>query len=429
MTIGIHVLGEGCGETVIIELPDGSVGVVDTYCHSIGDFPALTFLQDSLKVSSLRFVAASHPHSDHCRGITRLGEELHAEGCWLFDAISDQNLREYFYQLKKLGGRDAVDDALRLPYGTISLEVMRLNAYFKRKLHQSPPSDLRLMRVPERFDICGGEVTVTVLAPGTRSSTKYKDSIEAALTSMSKDGKTISPDWSGGRMRPNLISASLLFQYGDTRIILMGDTETPLWEEWNAERVTRKALNTGAVQFLKVGHHGSEIAYHQPFYASACQRNTIAVLTPFARHESPLPSHAGIAKIMHHTRKIYCTNRFAASSSTGYDWRTVSSPAIPASWYSAIAHKPSLERLLAPTLSRKTRPSPSDRIPALWVDDCKRRPSLLRLLHPRLRQLSTMIVRLPPQDIFRVSFFFEKDGTEIVNKRYLGSGTGKLLLP
>jgi hypothetical protein len=37
-----------------------------------------------------------------------------------------------------------------------------------------------------------------------------------------------------------------------------------------------------------------------------------------------------------------------------------------------------------------------------------------------------MIVRQPPQDAFRVSFFFEKDGSEIVNRRYFGVGAGKL---
>ena len=240
----------GCGETIILELPDGSFGIVDTYCHSPKRFPAPDFLRNSLGAASLRFIAATHPHSDHCRGIARLGREFVAEECWVFDAISDQNLREYFAQVKKLGGKDVVDVALKLPPGTIAVEIMQLHHYVVEKSRQPPPSKPRLMRVPKQFEICAGEVTVTVLAPGDRASIQYKDSIRAALSSMTEDGRTISPKWSGGEVRPNLICGSLLIQYGKTRLILMGDSEVPLWKEWDEERKSEKALNTEPVQFL-----------------------------------------------------------------------------------------------------------------------------------------------------------------------------------
>jgi len=430
MPIGVHVLGPGYGETIVLDLPDNSLGVVDTYRQREGRFPALDFIRNGLPGPrrSLRFLAVTHPHSDHCCGITQLSEAVSVGEWWVYDSLPHENVREFFRQLVILGAIDAVDDALRLPPGTISLETLRLYDRVMEHARRPDAPTPRLLKVPEAFDLCDGQVRIVILAPGIRSCLTYGDAIGRSLKSMTKDGRTVSPDWSPSQVCANLISASILIEYGATRILLSGDAQVPLWEEWDIDRAERPGLDVRTVHFLKIGHHGSQNGYFRPLYERVCGSQTTAVLTPFARGQKPLPSRDGVQQIAHHTTNIYTTNRFVSSESSRFAWRAENLPALPTQWVADIANQPELRSLLAPELNTGRAPSPGGRLPRHWHEDCRTNPQILSLLHPDLREVKVILADSPPQDVFRFSAYYDTDGNELTERRFTGAGVGKVVL-
>jgi competence protein ComEC len=83
--------------------------------------------------------------------------------------------------------------------------------------------------------------------------------------SLSIDGVSVrflAPDsaWTAGLRDPNLASTIALVQYGEVRILLTGDAETPE-ESW----LLAHAANELRADVLKVGHHGSSTSSSAPF--------------------------------------------------------------------------------------------------------------------------------------------------------------------
>ncbi|MBC8230091.1 MBL fold metallo-hydrolase [bacterium] len=88
--LGIHVIGSGKGESILLELPNGECGIVDCFSPSLTKKhlnQTLRLLAD-FDVTRLRFICLTHPHEDHFRGITHLLEtyQENIEEFWVFPA-------------------------------------------------------------------------------------------------------------------------------------------------------------------------------------------------------------------------------------------------------------------------------------------------------------------------------------------------------
>ena len=86
-TLGINILGGGFGESIVLELPNGKVGVLDCFSarlkaatskERVESNPTLRFLVNELRAKSLAFLGFPHPHEDHGRGLSHLLEEFNS---------------------------------------------------------------------------------------------------------------------------------------------------------------------------------------------------------------------------------------------------------------------------------------------------------------------------------------------------------------
>jgi hypothetical protein len=211
----------------------------------------------------------------------------------------------------------------------------------------------------------------------------------------------------------------------------MGDAEEILWEEFLDHD---KTFSGHPVQLIKVAHHGSTNGYLKNLYEVICAAgNPIAVITPFDRHRSPLPTQDGITSLKAHTSEIFCTNRSAAEGSSKLTWE--------APPFKRLMQEKGVDPADLALFLRNFRPewlryttyadldqsvSPDEALPIDFVDLLTRAPSLLGILHPTFRNRHVVGSRPSLEDEFRVSFYFDEDGNEDVAKRYLGWGTGKL---
>jgi beta-lactamase superfamily II metal-dependent hydrolase len=436
MSVGVHVLGPGYGESIVLELPDGQLGVIDAFQDGMSPPPVLQFVQERWPGKQLLFLAVTHPHADHCRGVTRLCEQLDIGELWVFASFPAQSLQRYFNELCRRGGRDRVEEALRLPPGSVSLELLSLHQSISIRRRRSSRPRPRFLRSQGAFLLCDRHIVIHFLTPGDEQIHRYQDALDRNLQDLLDGPATVNPDWVPSEPNHNLASGALLLQYGKTRILLMADAETPLWQEWLAEMGHAAQPDLDAVHFVKVAHHGSQNGYWQPLYDALCRvRPALAVITPFRRHRSPLPSREGPLQIHPRVTEVLCTNRTAAAVSSGLTWQSVDlpvargpAPALPPQWQADCRGDLSLQNLLAQPRGRGASASAPGALPGTWIREILQRPELLRLLRPEVRDAWVTGARENAHDEFRVSVYFDDQGREERSRRYIGPGAGRLVL-
>jgi hypothetical protein len=420
--IGVHVIGPGFGESVVIELPGGEVGVVDSFAPRHGQPPVLDFIRAEFpNLRVLKFVALTHPHADHCMGISSFLGQFDIEEFWVFSAFSQAECAAYFKALLKLGTQDRVERALDLPAGTVGLELLRIKEAL-RKLKGSVAK--RRLEWERKFTICNGQVTVTFLTPGEAAIWRYSEALSKSTKTLLDEDATVDPEWDVGDLPHNDASGAILFEHGRTGILLMADAEENLWAEFVATYAT---VTLPKIQFIKASHHGSANGYHKEVYNWACSKESVLVLTPFNRHQQPLPTAAGVGLVSRHVGRTYCTNSVAASRSSRLSWISQGPGmpmALPIEWAVDCARNPVLLTLLA--AHQKTHPHIFGYvdIPKKWAAACSRDPRLLQLLCAEVRNQRVSASRPFINDEFRVSVRYDEHGK--VLSEYVGWGVGQI---
>jgi hypothetical protein len=380
--LGVHVLGPRYGESIILELPDGGVGVIDSFA-STGTHPVVAFLEATYpQLTGLRFLGITHPHADHCFRVADIFHRFRPSEIWVFHPFPSGQVQSYYTALARRGTRDRVEAALGLPAGAVAESLLQFHNSVRQPvrtgtLHFRPFTGSQPVA---RF--CSGRLRVSYLTPVQQAQFAYADEVERCTRQILDDGPTLRPVDDLPTADHNHTSGAILVEYGQTRALFMADAEGPRWEEWLATTPHADLLHT--VDFLKVSHHGSGNGYHQPLYATLADRTrTVAVVTPFKQGNVSLPTAEGVRAIRPHVQALYCTNRSLAQASTGLAWSPVNLrqlPQVPRRWELMIQNRPQLAALLVPEVGAVVLPGPPPALPRLWVTDAQRSPELWRLL-------------------------------------------------
>jgi hypothetical protein len=279
-TLTVHVLGPRLGESVILELPDGSVGVIDSFATlEDGPQPVIDFLNRRFPaLSGLRFFVLTHPHADH---VFRCAEVTHCyppEELWVFQPFPVTTGMDYHYLLARHGSRDRVEAALGLRAGSVAESLVLLHrqhhaAIIRRRMRFRP---LTADQPVARF--CRGRVRVHYLAPGPTTQYRYGNALADGISRLATGRRLSRP----ANLPHNLASGAVLLEFQKTRLLLMADAEEPSWREWL--RTPHNPSIFHPVHFVKTAHHGSPNGCHTPLYSALCDPiRTIAVVTFLAR--------------------------------------------------------------------------------------------------------------------------------------------------
>ena len=111
-------------------------------------------------------------------------------------------------------------------------------------------------------------------------------------------------------LSPNKVAVSLWAEIDDVAVLLGSDLDKQGWIEilQSAERPTSKA------SMFKVPHHGSENAHEPGVWKRMLGPNPFAVLTPWRKGSSSLPSPQDVRRILSYTTNAYATAGTGSSS-------------------------------------------------------------------------------------------------------------------
>lgn len=246
----LFVAGPGTGEGIAVRLPQdlGWLAVDGCRAAERAHYSLEAILERWGGDARLRFFAFTHPHADHAEGIPELLE------CFPPDCVGVPGIDDPENHL--------VAEAERVRSSSSSPKENRVHAALRAIQRQA--CDLRILRdgiEPQTW----GDVTMRVLAP---THDEYR-AWEA----------TKKPPLGKGA---NRVSAVLVIEFGEARIVLAGDKE----EGW--DELVRKYPEVGDHSALKVPHHGSRDALHNGIITSPSSKPSRAwLLTPFGRSGLP----------------------------------------------------------------------------------------------------------------------------------------------
>ena len=422
--LGIHVLGPRYGESVILELPDGGVGVIDSFAARSADHPVITFLKRRFpRLTRLRFFGVTHPHADHCFRAADILDRFKTDEVWMFYPFPVGEILHYYKALAECGARERVEDALELPAGSVALSLLQLR---QRIVQHKKKGALRWRQMAGGHpcaDFCDGSLRIHYLTPDEQSQLAYGLALADAAERIFNDGPALRAARQVPQPEHNLASGAILVEYGATRALLMADAENRLWADWLASNPPDELRQP--VHFLKAAHHGSVNGYYSPLFAAVGRIDrTLAVITPFNHGRVRLPTREGVQALRGHVRDLYCTNREAAANSTGLVWNPVRSlplPAVPELWSSMIRTNAALARLLVPEARGGGTSESAPPLPPEWLADLRRNSGLWRLIGPEHH----MAIPLPDTvEDYVISAFFDNSGHLV--RLEAGQGAGRL---
>jgi beta-lactamase superfamily II metal-dependent hydrolase len=303
----IFIIGGRLGESIVIHTPGGRFGIVDAYASDWtkgSTNPTLSRLK-ALGARKLHFVALTHPHMDHFRGLPTIFDAYagQIERFWrppwgtfdLFHSIVREFEAETSTARRIYLGRGV--KILRRLFDTVNREVKSERLKIRTLQNDSEAIYDGIMLEEEEHDF-----SMMCLGPSTGISAPYFEKITGKTVAPLIHDET--PDW---RAPHNEISSVLAVKYGNWIGVLGGDTEKASWRDI----IQRRVSLLKAARFFKVSHHGSETGSFPELWDSIRSEKCDAVITCFAGQR--LPNASGLQYLRHSRFSLHSTNRALAS--------------------------------------------------------------------------------------------------------------------
>lgn len=295
------MLGGRLGESIVIRTPGGAIGVVDSYAfdpHDPSTNPTLDRLA-KMRAERLRFVAITHPHMDHFRGLLTVFQKYkgHIEYFWRppfgqreWAVCFEQYIEEVNHGVTKA---DRVTAATSIAVLRKILEIADSDRVAGSLKMLTTDDEKVLLKEPEH------DFSITSLGPSTDIAIPYQNNSARAVFRRGPHNSDV---------RHNAVSSVLAIKYGKWIGLLGGDTEQASWNDI----LDRCEGNWVAkAQFVKVSHHGSPTGSYARLWDSVRSRNCNVVLTCYEAQK--LPKYSGVNFIYNKKYPLHSTNRNIAA--------------------------------------------------------------------------------------------------------------------
>lgn len=296
--IELTVFGPSYGEAIVLHLPGVGWGVIDSCTFKSGGKKfclPLSYLQ-AFNVPRLDFVLLTHPHEDHYLGlddIIKAYPDLRMVGRYHGNSIEELKAywayRDFESSDSSLAPLAKVLNAIRRAEktGTKFIKLSEMQCI----IHESG-----------LINGTGFNTEIRVLSPSGVSEERYADALRRCIPRVGKRLRYLR------RTDHNLIASALLVKVNDLKIILGSDVEKGGHNQtgWKGIMGITTAQDMIA-QGIKVAHHGSSGAHHQPAWSLHKQAGPLTIITPYFKGSQKLPGVGDLARVKGHSKRLGIT--------------------------------------------------------------------------------------------------------------------------
>ena len=304
----IYLIGAHKGESIVIRTPGGSLGVVDAYAPTWDDpttNPTLEKL-NKLGAERLRFVALTHPHVDHFKGLPAIFDAYSGRiDSWWRPPLGGPDFTYFVAALhNEIKSEKEQSNRRRL----VNLSKM-IRALFDRAQFEFDTYKIELQLLQNNRDngLCLSEeehdFSIHCLGPSPNIFSPYERSVlDRTFLNLIKERKLTS------RAPHNVISSVIAVRYGKWIGILGGDTEKNSWNDV----LSRKREWLSLARFIKIPHHGSETGSYDRLWDSIDSDHCEAAVTCF--ESQGIPDARGLRHLRQPRFSLHSTTKALAES-------------------------------------------------------------------------------------------------------------------
>jgi hypothetical protein len=310
--IEVSVFGPIYGESVVLHLGGRNWFIVDS-CLDVDKQPAPLSYLKTLKIDIARDVKqiiVSHWHDDHIRGISNVVEQCENAEVVCTEAFGS---REFLQLLQAF-------DIELFSETTGIFEFRSLLNILKERAGRNREDTISLRRA----------MSDRVLWKNEASGDSYIYSLspsDAAVLAANLDFKTLLPTGEErGSFRimphkPNFGAIVLMAVSGDLAVLLGSDLEETSHRGVGWATIASSTLRPQLKSFLyKVPHHGSSTGHNDDVWKRMLHEDPIAVVTPFGRGKSPLPTPDDVRRISSLTPNAFSTAPAVLTTKAKREW-------------------------------------------------------------------------------------------------------------
>jgi hypothetical protein len=283
------VFGPGRGECVVIKTPGGPWLIVDSFV--VGSRPnyvpvSVEYFRQ-LGVSDVFGFVVTHWHEDHTRGAAEVVQEYAASLQYvaLPSAVNQRELASLLVDLLPDDRRFAL--------------VRDLAAVMSRLGDANLGHIQRILLTGGVHLPTAGSTQFVALSPS------FEDLRHQAATLLS-----YLPGWQGPQPRHydvNSGCAVLRLSSGPFAVLLYSDLDVGMSDQHGIRCIVRNYSPQLRADIIKVGHHGSETAYHPPALQAGQANLAAGAITPFPARGEPLPRRKKLLKYKQALRTLHVT--------------------------------------------------------------------------------------------------------------------------
>ena len=290
----LKVFDVGHGDCILVTFPNDEMGLIDS--NTMNETAQCPAIPDILNGSRrLRFLCLTHPHDDHYRGMLSVlkHSDITVDAFWHPMSLCLEDVLHFFNERFVPYYRDVpfVSRKMRLESGEL------LDIFEHLENNKSTDFTKRIGDF-QKLDSVGG-VNVISLGPSHNFSNRYEKRLKEAIKQTVLDEKI-----KVNRNHANAISIVLMFEYGESKVILGGDALRGNWKAIRAGADRKKAAVDSANCF-KVSHHGSKNCFYYGMWDHFLADKGVLIVS------SGNPGHPS-ADFIRSTKErwsIFCTNK------------------------------------------------------------------------------------------------------------------------
>lgn len=299
----VSVFGPGYGEAIALHIGEGKWILVDSCVEPDSEWPAPLNYLHNLKVDveqAVKLVVATHWHDDHIRGMSTILSQCKSASLVISSALEAAE----FLKLVTLYSKQTMVRSSGLDEFTQGFQI--LEARKQRGVQYNPAhlamANRLLYRDQIRVSFKTVEAAVCALSPSDASLLKVQLAFAQLLPEETERRKRITSP------TPNHAAVVLWVEVDQHRILLGSDLERTADPKtgWTVI-VDESPVISEKASVFKIPHHGSESAHDERVWPELVSKEPCAVLSPFHKGRTSLPTSADVKRISELTPHAYAT--------------------------------------------------------------------------------------------------------------------------